>query len=162
MRTIGTLGGAVVAATLVVSPAAAIKKLPYSEVKLDLADAYEPDAAFKAMRKSFADAVNQKNAAALFALVGPTFVWTVAGGANQQFDMGRDALHNFKVLFGFRAPDKNEDGGVDDGPYWDALASFAADSLGFYYAPDAGNLVCSPMLAEAADENVQEAAERKL
>ncbi len=150
------------AAVLSATPAAAIKKLPYAEVKVDLADVYQPDDAFKKMRKAFADAVSKKDAAALFALLGPTFVWTVGGGAHEQFDMGRDALHNFKVLFGFREGGKDQDGGVDGGPFWDALASFAPDSLGFYDHPDAGNLVCSPMLAGVTDDKVQQAAEKKL
>ena len=162
MRNILGFAGVAMVAALAVTPAAAIKKLPYTEVKVDLADVHQPDAAFKAMRKAFGDAVTKKDGAALFALIGPTFVWTSGGGATEQFDMGRDALHNFKVLFGFRAAGKNEDGGVDGGPFWDALASFAPDSLGFYDAPDAGNLVCSPMLAGPTDEKLQQAAEKKL
>ena len=162
MRNILGLTCVAIAAVLSTTPAAAIKKLPYTEVKVDLADVYQPDAAFKTMRKAFTDAVNKKDAAALFGQVGPTFVWTTNSGANEQFDMGRDALHNFKVLFGFRQAGKDQDGGVDDGPYWDALASFVPDSLGFYDHPDAGNLVCSPMLAAPADEKLQQAAEKKL
>ena len=38
MRTIRVLAGAAIAATLAATPAAAIKKLPYGEVKLDLAE----------------------------------------------------------------------------------------------------------------------------
>jgi hypothetical protein len=162
MRNILGFAGAAIAAVLFTTPAAAIKKLPYTEVKVDLSDVHQPDAAFKTMRKAFADAVSKKAATALFALVGPTFIWTVAGGNTDQFDQGRDALHNFKVLFGFREAGKSEDGGVQDGPYWDSLASFVPDSLGFFETADATNLVCSPMLASIADEKIQEAAEKKL
>ena len=52
-----------------------------------------------------------RNAAALFALVGPTFVWTSQGALTNEFDPGRDALHNFKVVFGFRAAGASADGG---------------------------------------------------
>ena len=57
--------------------------------------------AFDAMRKALADAIARKDAGALFGLVEPTFVWTVESESTDQFDMGRDALHNFKVAFGF-------------------------------------------------------------
>src|SRR2546423_7992857 len=76
---------------------AAIKRVPYPEIKVEVIAAYRPDAAFEVMRKALADAVAKKDAAALFELVGPTFVWTLQGGATDQFDLGRDALHNFKV-----------------------------------------------------------------
>ncbi|MGZ4790005.1 MAG: hypothetical protein ACXVZX_15905, partial [Terriglobales bacterium] len=70
-----------------------------------------------------------RNAAALFALVGPTFVWTSQGALTNEFDPGRDALHNFKVVFGFRQQGRDEDGGVVNGPYWDELAQFVSDPI---------------------------------
>src|SRR5438105_14777922 len=110
---------AVVAAIALGSPAAAeVKKVPYPEVKVELAEAYTPDAAFENLRKAFGEAVAKKSAQTLFALVGPTFVWTAQGALSEQFDLGRDALHNFKVVFGFREAGKDADGGVADGPFW--------------------------------------------
>jgi hypothetical protein len=64
-------------------------------------------------------------------------------------------------VFGFRAPGANTDGGVQDGPYWDALAAFAADDT-YYRVPDTANLVCSPIIAEAANAKTQEQAAKKL
>jgi hypothetical protein len=131
---------------------AAVNQVVYPEVKVVIAPAYQPDTAFKKMRAAFTEAVAKHDAHALFALVGPTFVWTLQGVLTDQFDLGRDALHNFKVVFGFRMLGKDVDGGVDDGPYWDALAAFANDPT-YYLATDAGNLVCGPIAAEVTDES---------
>jgi hypothetical protein len=142
------------------SPAgAALKRAAYPEVKVELSEAFKPDPAFATMRKSLTDAIAKKDAAALAALVGPTFVWTMAGATIEQFDMGRDAVHNFKVVFGFREQGKDVDGGVDGGPFWDALAAFAAD--GTYYQEN-DNLVCGPMVASIADEKVFDQARGKI
>jgi hypothetical protein len=151
---------AVVLALALGSPAAmALNRVPYPEVKVEVSDAYKPDAAFNAMRKAFSDAVAKKDSAALFALVGPTFVWTMQGSTVDQLDMGRDSLHNFKVVFGFRQQGKDTDGGVENGPYWDALAAFAAD--GTYYE-EHGNLVCGPIAGGIADDQVFEQARGKV
>ena len=138
-----------------------VKNVPYPEVKVTLSKSYKPDAAFEKMRAAFTAATAKKDAAALFALVGPTFVWTLNGGVVEKFDMGRDALHNFKVVFGFRDYGKNTDGGVDDGPFWDTLASFAADAA-YFQANDSGNLICAPMTMEFADDDVFEQARKKI
>jgi hypothetical protein len=61
-------------------------------------------------------------------------------------------------LFGFRAPGKDIDGGVDDGPYWDTLTEFAAD--GTYYQV-ADGFVCGPITAEIADDEAFERARQK-
>ena len=156
-----TLSIAAVACALALPASAAIKKVPYPEVKVEIVEAYKPDAAFEAMRKKFSDAVAKKDAQALFDLVAPTFVWTFQGGASGQFDMGRDALHNFKVVFGFRPKGADADGPVENGPFWDALAAFASDGT-YYQDADAGNLVCGPITANAADDNVMEQARKKL
>lgn len=147
-----------IAALMNVQPALAIKRGPYPEVKVEVAGAFAPDDAFKAMRKSFADAVSKKDTAALFRIVGPTFLWTTEEGRNDQFDMGRSALDNFKVVFGFRAPDADADGNVENGPYWDTLAAFAAEDT-FYEVEDAGNLVCSPAAGEVADSELYDKAQ---
>jgi hypothetical protein len=138
---------------------AALKKVPYPEVKVEVGEAFKPDAAFAAMRKALTEAVARKDSAALFALVGPTFVWTMQGATVEQFDMGRDAQHNFKVVFGFRQQGKDTDGGVEGGPYWDALAAFAAD--GTYYE-ESTNLICGPIGATVADDEVFETARGKI
>jgi hypothetical protein len=138
---------------------AAMKEVPYPLVKLQLDEPYTPDAAFAKMQKSFADAVAKKDAQALFSLVGPTFVWMSQGELSNQFDLGRDALHNFKVVFGFREFGKDADGPVADGPNWEALAAFAADKF-FYAATD--TLVCDPTGATVVDDRVFDSAKQTI
>jgi hypothetical protein len=140
---------------------AAVKRVPYPEVKVELNEAYVPDAGFQALIASFAAAVEHKDSQALFALVGPTFVWTAGGNITEDFDLGRDALHNFKVVFGFRAGGADTDGGVENGPFWDALAAFAEDRT-FFKAFDSGKLICGPLGANAADDDVLEQARSKI
>src|SRR2546428_69488 len=94
---ISATAAAFLAASNTASPAA-VKEIPYQAVKVELTETYTPDAAFEKMRKSFAEAVAKKDSQALFALVGPTFVWLVQGELSDQLDFGRDALHNFKVV----------------------------------------------------------------
>ncbi len=144
------------------SPSAAgVKNVAYPQVNVKVSEAYKPDAAFAKMQAALTEATAKKDTAGLFALIGPTFVWTVSGGLTDKFDMGRDASHNFKVLFGFRAAGKDTDGGVEDGPYWDVLAEFAADAT-YYQVAEAGNLVCGPIAAEIVDEQVFERARKKI
>jgi hypothetical protein len=152
---------AAVACALAIPAGAAIKKVPYPEVKVDVAEAFKPDPAFEAMRKKLSEAAANKDAQALFALVAPTFVWTFQGGPTDQFDMGRDALHNFKVVFGFRPAGADADGPVENGPFWDALAAFASDGT-YYQDGQAGNLVCGPTTANASDDKMMEQARKKL
>jgi hypothetical protein len=149
-----------VATTVVRTPAqAAPKRAAYPEVKVEVAAAYQPDPAFIAMRKTLSDAIARKDAATLFSLVGPTFLWTVEGAAAEDFDWSRDALHNFKVVFGFRKLGKDADGGVPGGPAWDLLAYFAAENT--LYARQA-NLVCTPTVADPVDSTVFEEARGKI
>ena len=129
--------------------------------KVEVMPAYQPDAAFEVMRKALADAVAKKDTRALFALVGPSFMWTLQGGTTDRFDLGRDALHNFKVLFGFRPFGADADGPVENGPYWETLAAFAEDPT-FYQPSDAGNLVCGPIAANLANEAIYEQAQKKI
>ena len=150
-----------IAAALVVAlagpGAAAVKKTAYPEVKVTLDKPYKPDAAFEKMHAAFLDAVKRKDLQALTALVAPTFLWTVGDTPADDLDLGRDAVHNFKVAFGFRGLGKDVDGGVDNGPYWDVLTSFADDAT-YYAATDSGNLVCGPIAAEVADDRIFEQA----
>lgn len=149
------------AAVLTTAADAAVKKVAYPEVKINVVSPYEPDTAFQAMWKNFQTAVTTKNTAALMALVGPMFIWTSQGTIIDQLDPGRDAVHNFKVVFGFRAAGKNEDGGVDNGPYWDMLAGFLEDAT-FYKLSELTAEVCGPMQVEVADEGQFQAAQKKI
>ena len=157
---VGAIGA--IGAIAITSPAvAAVKKVPYAEVKIELSEAYRPDPAFQATIAKFSAAVAAKNQAALFALVGPTFVWTLNGALIDDFDLGRDALHNFKVVFGFRPVGAAADGPVEQGPFWSALASFASDKT-FYKATNSGSLICTPMQANIADEDAFAKAQDKI
>ncbi len=149
------------AATLTTGTAsfAEVKKVPYTEVKVDVPEALAPDAALQNMRKAFVEAVAKKDSNALFALVGPTFVWLSQNTPSEQFDMGRDALHNFKVAFGFREYGKDSDGNVADGPFWDSLEGFAKD--GSLYQ-DVGTLVCGPVSASFQDDEALDKAQQKI
>jgi hypothetical protein len=152
---------ALMAVTFGVAPAAAVKRVPYPEVKVEAFPIYEPEPAFAAMRKAFAEAAAKQDSAALFALVGPTFVWTAQGELADDFDLGRDALHNFKVVFGFRGLGKDVDGGVEKGPFWTALAAFAEDAT-YYRETEGGNLICGPIGATVSDDQVFEQAQKKI
>jgi hypothetical protein len=143
------------------SPAAAIQRTPYAEIKVDLAEPLKPEPALQAAVKSFAVAVARKDTASLLNLLAPSFVWTFDGQLAEEFDMGRGAGHNFKVAFGFRMNGKDVDGGVEDGPYWETLASFAnAGSL--YKEASNANLVCGPSRAWVADEELFAKVRNKL
>jgi hypothetical protein len=155
-----TFPGLLPAASAASGPAFAVKKRPYEPIRVNVAKVFEPDAAFKTMIASLAAAAATKNADALFALVGPTFTWTVSSGPHESFDHGRSALVNFKVLFNF-LPDAKAKDSVADGPYWEQIAAFAADGI-FFAAPESKNLVCGPLLAEAVNAAALERAEKKL
>jgi hypothetical protein len=157
-------GGLLAAAFIVMWAApgtAEVKKIAYPEVKVTLSKPYKPDAAFEKTHVALLDAIKRKDAQALVALVAPTFLWTVGDTPADELDLGRDAVHNFKVAFGFRALGKDVDGGVDGGPYWDVLASFADDPT-YYAATDVGNLICGPVAAEVVDDRTFEQARKKI
>jgi hypothetical protein len=157
------LGGLLAIAILVpAAPCSAeLQKVAYPEVKVVVEHPYKPDAAFETMHAAFLDAVQRKDVAALTALIAPTFLWTVSDQPADELDLGRDAVHNFKVAFGFRALGQDVDGGVDNGPYWEVLGAYAEDAS-YYIANDAGTLVCGPMAAEVADDNALDQARRKI
>jgi hypothetical protein len=140
---------------------AAVKKVSYPEIKVEIDEAHRPDAAFEAMIARLTAAVAKKDEQALFAQVGPNFVWTVDGAMAEDFDLGRDALHNFKVVFGFRDLGKDADGGVANGPFWSALAAFLEDKT-YYKATDSGNLICGPIRASFVNENTFDQAAKKI
>jgi hypothetical protein len=157
------LGGLLVAPILLAgAPSSAQPQLvAYPEVRVVLDNPYKSDAAFDKMSGAFLDAVQRKDLAALTALVAPTFLWTVNDHPADELDLGRDAVHNFKVAFGFRALGGDVDGGVDGGPYWDMLIAFAEEPS-FFSANDTGTLVCGPMAAEVADDDAFDQARRKI
>jgi hypothetical protein len=140
---------------------AEVKKVAYPEVKVTIDKVYKPDAAFDQMRAALAGAVKKKDVNALSKLIAPTFLWMIGSEPAEQMDLGRDAVQNFKVAFGLRALGKDVDGGVSDGPYWEALAYFVGDA-NYYATSDAGNLICGPLGAGAADEEVFEQARKKV
>jgi hypothetical protein len=152
---------ALMALALGTAPAVAVKRVPYPEIKVEVLPVYQPEPAFAAMRRAFAEAVAKKEPNALFTLLGPTFVWTAQGELAEEFDLGRDALHNFKVVFGFRGPGKDVDGGVEQGPFWTALAAFAEDAT-YYRETEGGNLICGPIGAIVSDDQLFEQAQKKL
>ena len=150
-----------VSVVLMALPAEALKKTQYPELKVDVAESYKPDPGLATLRQALGNAIEKKDAAALFILVGPTFVWTVQSRPTDQFDMGRDALHNFKVAFGFRAVGKDTDGGVENGPFWDALAEITREAA--YDRPEeAGNLICGPIAASVVDEAAFDQAHKRI
>lgn len=140
---------------------AEVKKVAYPEVKVTIDKVYKPDAGFDQMRAALAGAVKKKDVNALSKLIAPTFLWIIGGEPAEQMDLGRDAVQNFKVAFGFRASGEDVDGGVSDGPYWETLAYFVGDA-NYYAASDAGNLICGPLGAGAADEEAFEQARKKV
>jgi hypothetical protein len=143
------------------SASADVKRVAYAAVKVDIAQAFAPDASFQRMQKTFLDAATKKDQKALLSLIGPNFVWTSEGGISEQLDLGRDTLHNFKVLFGFRPSGATADGLVEGGPFLDSLLQFAKEKLHYRTAEDA-NLVCGPISAEIVDDVALEQAKRKI
>jgi hypothetical protein len=146
---------------VVTSVSAEVNRTAYPRLEVELGPAYTPDAAFRSFRSQFINAVAKKDANALFALVAPGFVWTLDNSLSSDFDPGRDAQHNFRVVFGFRGHGMDMDGKVEGGPFWDALAAFANDGT-YNQSSEAGNLVCSPIAAAIADEEAFEQARSKV
>lgn len=139
----------------------AVNEVPYPEVKVATARPFQTDSAFKAMRKRFSAAVANKNAKALYRLVGPAFIWTFQGALSAEFDFGLNATENFKIAFGFRAPPGNRAASAAVRPYWGALEAFAAEST-FYKVPETENMVCGPTVAGAADPLLFELVNEKV
>jgi len=149
----------VVALILSSVSSAEVKNVPYPEVKVNVGEPYQEDAAFRRMHEAFIAATAKRDTEVLLRLVGPTFFWTTNLIPAEMFDIGRDPTHNFKVAFGFRGVDRNVDGGVDGGPFWNTLAAFAGETM-FYEVAGIRNLVCGPLAAEIADEEAFERARK--
>ena len=143
-----TTAAALLAATSVASHAA-IKEISYPAIKVELPPVHTPDAAFEKMRRELLDVIAKKDAKALSTFVGSTFVWLSGGGVSGQFDFGRDALHNFKVVFGLREAGQDADLPTVEDAVWESLGAFANDRT-YYAAGD--TLVCGPTAATIADQ----------
>jgi hypothetical protein len=149
MRRTFFLASFALAVTLAPPTALAIKKVPYPEVAVRALPLFKGDAGLVEMRKKLADAVAAKDLAAATAFVAPNFRWTTGGATADEFDAKRDAVHNFKVAFGFRAVGRDADGPTDIGPQWGLLEFFAKDET---LTQEAGSpLVCGSTLAKATD-----------
>ncbi|MEX2128990.1 MAG: hypothetical protein WD871_12230 [Xanthobacteraceae bacterium] len=135
--------------TLVAAPASAIKKVPYPEIRVRVLPPFKGDPALTDLRKKLADAVAAKDVAPAAALVAPGFVWTAGGVEVDEFDPKRDAVHNFKVAFGFRAFGKDADGPTEIGPQW-ALLDFLAKDEVLTQEPGS-KFVCGSQLAKFTD-----------
>jgi hypothetical protein len=137
------------ALTLLAAPAAAIKKVPYPEIRVRALPPFPRDPGLADLRKKLADAVAARNADAAAALVAPNFVWSAGGVEVDEFDPKRDAIHNFKVAFGFRAFGKDADGPTEVGQQWALLDFFAKDDV-LTQEPGSKN-VCGSLLAKFTD-----------
>ena len=139
------LAASALALAITLAPAAAaVKKVAYPAVKVEMPAPFKSDVAFDGARKALADAATKKDLAALSALVAPNFSATVGGEPGEQYDKTKDGLHNFKVAFGFRPFGKDADADTDMGPQWELLADFAAEK-NFAQGRDA-NTACGPAL----------------
>ena len=138
-------------------PAAALKRTPYPEVRVALPAEAKAEPALDAMLKQLADAIKRRNAGLLFELVGPTFFWNSNGDTSEQFDRSRDALHNFKVAFGFRRHGENTDSNKPENQLWEALEDATASPP--LYAMDGNpSVLCGPLTAEPLDANAMDQA----
>ena len=156
MRQIILLGFFVLAAALATSPALAIKKVPYPEVAVRVLPVFKGDAGLTGLRKKLADAVAAQDLAATISLVAPNFRWTTGGATSDEFDVKRDAAHNFKVAFGFRVAGRDADGPTEIGPQWGLLEFFARDET---LTQEAGSpLVCGSTLAKVTNSATLEIA----
>jgi hypothetical protein len=146
-----------VAIALAPLPAAAIKKMSYPEVRVEVPAEAKAEPALQAMRKQLADAIKRRNAGLLYDFVGPTFFWTADGKPSEQFDKNRDALHNFKVAFGFRQFGHNSDSQDPENQLWETLDDITSDPALFHMEgkPD---VLCGPLGAEPIDSAAMDRA----
>jgi hypothetical protein len=139
-----------VAGAIASTPALAVKKVPYPEISVRALPPFKGDAALTDVRKKLADAVAAQDLGSTLALVAPDFRWIAGGATADEFDHKRDAAHNFKVAFGFRAVGRDSDGPTDIGPQWSMLEFFARDET---LTQEPGSpLVCGSARAKVTDE----------
>jgi hypothetical protein len=145
------------AVALAPAPAAAIKKTPYPEVRVEIPAEAKAEPALAAMRKQLADAIKRRNVGLLYELVGPTFFWTSNGEPSEQFDKNRDALHNFKVAFGFRQFGHDSDSRIPEDQLWEVLEDITSGPALFAMDGNPG-VLCGPLAAEPVDDNAMDQA----
>ena len=150
----------VVAAATASSPSFAIKKVPYPEVAVRILPSFKGDPGLAELRKKLADAVAAQDIAATTALLAKDFRWTTGGATSDEFDAKRDATHNFKVAFGFRAAGRDTDGPTEIGPQWGLLEFFARDET---LTQEPGSpLVCGSTIAKVTDSATLEVAIKRV
>jgi len=152
-----TVGACLAIALLAAGPAAAIKKTSYPEVRVELPALVRPEPALADMLKALTDAVEHRNADELFALLAPTFFWTENGEPSQQFDRSRDALHNFKVAFGFRRLGARSDSGDRREQLWETLEDIVGGP-GLFPAESNRDILCGPATADPVSEAAMDSA----
>jgi hypothetical protein len=157
MRSLAASSFLAAAIALAPAPAAAIKKTPYPEVKVEVAAEAKAEPALEAMRRQLADAVKRRNAGLLYEFVGPTFFWTTNGEPGEQFDKSRDALHNFKVAFGFRQFGRDSDSENPQDQLWEVLEDIVSGAALFQMEENPG-VLCGPLGAEPADGDAMDQA----
>jgi hypothetical protein len=135
-------------------PAAAIKKTPYPEVRVELPTVAKAEPALQAMRRQLADAIKRRNAGLLYDFVGQSFFWTADGKPSEQFDKNRDALHNFKVAFGFDSQNPQDQ-------LWETLDDIASEPALFSMEENPG-VLCGPRGAEPVDDAAMDQAIQKI
>jgi hypothetical protein len=141
-------------------PAAAIKKTPYPEVRVEVQAEAKAEPALDAMRKQLADAIKRRNTGLLYEFVGPIFFWNINGEPSEQFDKNRDAMHNFKVAFGFRQFGRGSDNQNPENQLWETLDDIVSGSALFQMQGNPG-VLCGPASAEpVSDEAMDKAIER--
>ena len=143
------------------APAAAINKTPYPEVRVEVPAEAKAEPALEAMRKQLADAISRRNAGLLYELVGPNFFWNANGEPSEQFDKKRDALHNFKVAFGFRQFGRNSDSQNPENQLWETLEDIVSDPTLFQMQGNPG-VLCGPASAEPIDDNAMDQATERV
>jgi len=139
------------------APAAAIKKTPYPEVRVEVPAEAKAEPALDAMRKQLANAILRRNAGLLYELVGPAFFWNADGAPSEQFDKNRDALHNFKVAFGFRQFGHDSDDQKPENQLWESLED-ATSSPALFPMEGSPGVLCGPLGAEPADSDAMDRA----
>lgn len=149
MRPVHCMALLAFAAILQAGPALAVKKVPYPAIAVRPLPGFPGDPGLSEMRKKLAAAAAAKNLDAVVALVSPKFDWTAGGVTVDEFDRKRDAAHNFKIAFGFRAVGRDADGPTDIGPQWELLEFLANDEV---LTQESGSpLVCNSLTAKVAD-----------
>lgn len=157
MRSLAASSFLAAAIALAPVPAAAIKKTPYPEVRVEVQAETKAEPALDAMRKQLADAIKRRNAGLLYEFVGPTFFWNINGEPSEQFDKNRDAMHNFKVAFGFRQFGHDADSRNPEDQLWELLEDITSGAALFQMEGNPG-VLCGPLTAEPVDGDVMDQA----